>query len=700
MQLSLRNKVLLAVGMSGITFILTLSAVVGYRVYLFVESNSIELARKTSEEITKKMENYIEIPFTKTKTLASVLSETRPDRNGFNSIIRNMNKEDQKILGTYGIFDPYLYDGRDDEFRYAASKDHDTSGRFLPYWTKTKDGNLELETNHSFEEESQTTQYYHYPKKNLKPYMSEPYKYEIKSRNENIYMISLTAPVLNSNKKFIGIVGLDLSLKGIHEFIKSMNISEDSYIVIYSDTNKVISAKKEEHIGLSIEETTNSKEIIEIIKNKKETYLLRESGSTNQTVLTYTRPIHFKNSDRVWMASVNIPRTRFIAEIKKIFYWIAGFGILISILFLLGTYIFAGNILLFIEKITYITAEMGKGNLSVEFQISRKDELGKIPISLERMNDNMLVAATNIKNSSEKISNISSSLGKISKAGADSARASAATSEEISSAIKHILESFEMVSDQIEKQNLNIKELNKNMLSQGDMILNVSKQMKESLSNMNKISEVAKVGQSSLQNTGEEIEKIHRSSQEMQKFLAIIIAISKQINLLSLNAAIEAARAGEAGKGFAVVAEEIAKLASQTNRSIGEIKTLIESNQVSASSGIETTTKSINSVKQITSHITNVTSHLKDVDNFFYSLTTLNQTTLKEFENIRNVSEIVRSASKEEKEAMIEIYSAVGDIAKNILGQSSQAEELSVKIEDLIKISENLSQVASYYKTT
>ena len=161
MQLSLRNKVLLAVGMSGITFILTLSAVVGYRVYLFVESNSIELARKTSEEITKKMENYIEIPFTKTKTLASVLSETRPDRNGFNSIIRNMNKEDQEILGTYGIFDPYLYDGRDEEFRYAASKDHDTSGRFLPYWTKTKDGNLELETNHSFEEESQTTQYYH-----------------------------------------------------------------------------------------------------------------------------------------------------------------------------------------------------------------------------------------------------------------------------------------------------------------------------------------------------------------------------------------------------------------------------------------------------------------------------------------------------------------------------------------------------------
>jgi hypothetical protein len=42
---------------------------------------------------------------------------------------------------------------------------------------------------------------------------------------------------------------------------------------------------------------------------------------------------------------------------------------------------------------------------------------------------------------------------------------------------------------------------------------------------------------------------------------------------------------------------------------------------------------------------------------------------------------------------------AVSEITKNILSQSSLTEELSLKMEDLLKISENLNQVASYYKT-
>ncbi|WP_334077608.1 methyl-accepting chemotaxis protein [Paenibacillus sanfengchensis] len=53
--------------------------------------------------------------------------------------------------------------------------------------------------------------------------------------------------------------------------------------------------------------------------------------------------------------------------------------------------------------------------------------------------------------------------------------------------------------------------------------------------------------------------------------------ILKQTQILSLNASIEAARAGEAGKGFAVVAGEMGLLARQSEQSIQEIDTILES---------------------------------------------------------------------------------------------------------------------------
>lgn len=94
------------------------------------------------------------------------------------------------------------------------------------------------------------------------------------------------------------------------------------------------------------------------------------------------------------------------------------------------------------------------------------------------------------------------------------------------------------------------------------------------------------------------------SSDRVSQAMEMISEISGQINLLALNATIESARAGEAGKGFAVVANEVKNLAGQTDKSVVEIKGVVQEMRVASQAIIS----ALNEIKSSVSSISEATS--------------------------------------------------------------------------------------------
>ncbi|WLT40006.1 methyl-accepting chemotaxis protein [Synechocystis sp. B12] len=75
--------------------------------------------------------------------------------------------------------------------------------------------------------------------------------------------------------------------------------------------------------------------------------------------------------------------------------------------------------------------------------------------------------------------------------------------------------------------------------------------------------------------TGEQLEKLDSSTQEIAKAINLIRQFAAQTHLLALKASIEAARAGEEGRGFSVIADEVRSLAAQSAEATAAMEALI-----------------------------------------------------------------------------------------------------------------------------
>ena len=172
--------------------------------------------------------------------------------------------------------------------------------------------------------------------------------------------------------------------------------------------------------------------------------------------------------------------------------------------------------------------------------------------------------------------------------------------------------------------------------------------------------------------------------QNVNQIVGLIDNISRQTNLLSLNASIEAARAGEAGRGFAVVAGEIRELSEQTNDSLEKIRKEIQG----INDGSRKVTKDMSQLSEVFARQNGL---VEDTGKLFCGITEASEAMDSDYQKIvRSIEEMQKS-----KKALVDSVSSISASTEEVTANAQNTLELNQRnLDNLKELNEDIRRLS------
>ncbi len=411
------------------------------------------------------------------------------------------------------------------------------------------------------------------------------------SKITNQLTILGAAPIYGGGSTVVGVLGANISILNLQTRVETILSQNPGYAIVLLDKRRVPLYNQHNPSSVEKQEPLPEAVYVEAVQNKN-----GDTAGTlrGQELLTSYRAVD--NTD--WVVVSLFPRDKALETISTTVQQSTRVALLLVVVFVSTGLLVTRRALAPLKELEKGTRQVAAGELNVTVNDSRSDELGSVAAAFNSMTSGLRELGGTMKTSASHIFSSTASV-------TDAAGQANESFQQVSQSIQDVAERIARQSEDTLKTETLLGELR-------TISAAVSGRSREMAAAAHECSTVAGDGQAvvdeavahmlqikvAAENTVANISSLEASTREINRITDIITSITKQTQLLALNASIEAARAGEAGRGFAVVAGEVQKLAEQSAEAVKNIAALVSGVQAQTAEATAAVQQSLASVER------------------------------------------------------------------------------------------------------